>query len=79
MELINIKPCNNTFFGDGHQFNFGISNFIRSKNTPFPSVFFGAIFTAILSKNDDFRYEFINRNKYDHEDVYKRQDKQYSH
>lgn len=71
MELINIKPCNNTFFGDGHQFNFGISNFIRSKNTPFPSVFFGAIFTAILSKNDDFRYEFINRNKYDHERILK--------
>ncbi|MBU3127896.1 type III-B CRISPR module-associated Cmr3 family protein [Clostridium tagluense] len=71
MELISIKPCNNTFFGDGNQFNFGSNNFIRSKNTPFPSVFFGAIFTAILSENDTFRGRFFKENKYDHEKILK--------
>lgn len=71
MSLINIKPCDNTFFRDGHQFNFDVSNVIKSKNTPYPSVFFGAIFTAILTHNDSFRKNFFNNNKYDHENILK--------
>ncbi|MCD2348051.1 type III-B CRISPR module-associated Cmr3 family protein [Clostridium guangxiense] len=69
MKLLNIKPCDNTFFGDGNQFKFGMNNFIRSKNTPYPSVFFGAIFTSILSQNDEFRSEFFKKGKYDHEEL----------
>lgn len=68
-KLMKIKPCDNTFFGDGNQFNFDISNIIKSKNTPYPSVFFGAIFTAILTHNDEFRKEFFNKGKYDHEKI----------
>lgn len=70
-KIINIKPCDNTFFGDGNQFNFDISKIIKSKNTPYPSVFFGAIFTAILAHNDDFRKAFFKKGKYDHEDILK--------
>lgn len=71
MGLLNIKPCDNTFFGDGNQFKFGINNFIKSKNTPYPSTFFGAIFTAILSQNDSFRRIFFGEGKYDHEKILK--------
>ncbi|WP_053240645.1 hypothetical protein [Clostridium sp. DMHC 10] len=46
-----------------------MNNFIRSKNTPYPSVFFGAIFTSILSQNDEFRSEFFKKGKYDHEEL----------
>ncbi|MGG7163508.1 type III-B CRISPR module-associated Cmr3 family protein [Clostridium ihumii] len=67
--LIEIKPCDNTFFRDGNQFNKEISKIIRSKNTAYPSVFFGAIFTAILSENDDFRKIFFENNMYDHEKI----------
>ncbi|BDR81185.1 hypothetical protein N072000002_13650 [Clostridium tetani] len=67
--LIKIKPCDNTFFGDGNQFDFDISRIMKSKNTPYPSVFFGAIFTAILTYNDDFRKSFFENLKYDHEDI----------
>lgn len=69
--LINIKPCDNTFFGDGNQFNFDISKIIKSKNTPHPSVFFGAIFTAILANNDEFRRAFFRKGNYDHEEILK--------
>ncbi|WP_032123137.1 type III-B CRISPR module-associated Cmr3 family protein [Clostridium amazonitimonense] len=69
--LVNIKPCDNTFFGDGNQFNFDISNLIKSKNTPYPSVFFGAIFTAILTHNDKFRKAFFQNGRYDHESILK--------
>lgn len=69
MELIKIKPCNNTFFRDGSQFEKGFSNYIKSKNTPYPSVFFGAIFTALLAENDDFREKFFSENRDDHEKV----------
>lgn len=69
MELLRIKPCDNTFFGSGDQFNFGNNNFIRSKNTPYPSVFFGAIFTAFLTLNDSFRAAFFEKGEYDHEEI----------
>lgn len=69
MELLKIKPCDNTFFGSGDQFDFGNNNFIRSKNTPYPSVFFGAIFTAFLTLNDSFRAAFFEEGKYDHEEI----------
>ncbi|WP_294184221.1 type III-B CRISPR module-associated protein Cmr3 [uncultured Clostridium sp.] len=74
MGLLNIKPCDNTFFGDGSQFKFGINNFIKSKNIPYSSTFFGAVFTAILSKNDSFRKIFLDKkdkNSYDHEKILK--------
>lgn len=69
MNLISLKPCDNTFFGDGNQFKFDISKVLKSKNIPYPSVFFGAIFTAILSFNDEFRKEFFEIGRYDHENI----------
>ncbi|QXM05369.1 type III-B CRISPR module-associated Cmr3 family protein [Crassaminicella indica] len=67
--LLKIKPCDNTFFRDGNQFNFDIHEVIRSKNTPYPSVFFGAIFTALLAHNDEFRRAFFKKANYDHEKI----------
>lgn len=69
MSLVCLKPCDNTFFGDGKQFNFGMSNVITSKYTPYPSVFFGAIFTALLTKNNEFRKKFFELGNYDHEKI----------
>lgn len=69
MELINIKPCDNVFFGDGAKFKFGTNSFISSKSSPYPSVFFGAIFTAILSENNFLRTSFFEHANYDHEKI----------
>lgn len=60
VNLLNIKPCDYTFFRDGRQFDFGINDFIESKNVPYSSVFFGAIFSAMLGINDAFRKAFFN-------------------
>lgn len=69
MSLLRIKPSDNTFFGDGNRFDFGISNVLQSKNTPYPSVFFGAIFTALLTENATFRKDFFEKSAYDHEKI----------
>lgn len=69
MSLLCIKPSDNTFFGDGKQFDFGISNVLASKNMPYPSVFFGAIFTALLTENAAFRNDFFEKKAYDHEKI----------
>lgn len=71
--LLSVKPYDNTFFRDGSKFTMGYSNTIIGKNTPYPSVFFGAIFTALLANNDEFREEFMKKNKenQDHENILK--------
>lgn len=61
MNLLKIKPYDNTFFRGGNNFNFEMSNLIQSRNIAYPSTFFGAIFTAILSQNDNFRNEFFKK------------------
>lgn len=59
MQLLKIKPYDNTFFRLGNNFEFKISNVIQTKNIAYPSTFFGAIFTAILANNDEFREKFL--------------------
>lgn len=71
MSLLKIDPCDSLFFGTGKQFNFGDNDFIDSKTMPYPSVFFGAIFTAILTKNDEFRKAFLNKKEPDHKEILK--------
>lgn len=66
-DLLKIKPCDTTFFRSGDRFSFDINKIITSKNTPYPSVFFGAIFTAILTENNQLRENFFNN--YDHEKI----------
>ncbi|EQC1534737.1 type III-B CRISPR module-associated protein Cmr3 [Clostridium botulinum] len=63
MKLLKIKPYDNTFFRLGNNFEFKISNVIQTKNVAYPSTFFGAIFTAILTNNDKFRNKFLSINK----------------
>ncbi len=69
--LLSIKPYDSTFFRDGSKFDKGYSNTVIGKNTPYPSVFFGAIFTAVLANNDEFREKFIRENRKDHEEILK--------
>lgn len=71
MELLKLTPCSNTFFRDGHNFDAGISNYLLSKNTPYPTVFFGAIFTTLLAENEKFREAFFSENRNDHEKILK--------
>lgn len=67
MSLIQIKPIDNTFFREGNLFEREVSNIVNSRNVAFPTTFFGAIFSAILSKNDKFRESFLRiRNNKDH-------------
>ncbi|OPJ62770.1 type III-B CRISPR module-associated Cmr3 family protein [Clostridium oryzae] len=69
MELLSIKPCDNTFFRDGSAYGKGINNYICSKNTPYPSVFFGAIYSVLLSENNEFRKLFFEKGNYDHQNI----------
>lgn len=69
MKQLQIKPCDNTFFREGNVFAKDISNLIRTKDIAYPSTFFGAIFSAFLAQNDDFREKFLNNKKKD--DAYK--------
>lgn len=62
MNLLKIKPCDNTFFRDGKIFKMGYNNMITSKNTPYSSVFFGAVFSAFLAKNPKVRGKFLAQN-----------------
>lgn len=71
MNLLKIKPCDSLFLGTGKQFNFGDNEFIETKYIPYPSVFFGAIFTAFLAKNLDFKNTFFKKGLYDHKNILK--------
>lgn len=71
MRLMEIKPLDNTFFGDGKRLQKGVSNIATSKDMPYPSVFFGTIFTGILANNDNFREAFFKYSRYDHEKILK--------
>lgn len=66
MPLIEIKPYDNTFFRDGKPFSIGMSNHLESMNTPYTSTIWGAIFTAILVENQEFRNKFFNKKDYNH-------------
>lgn len=59
MKLLKLKPCDNTFFRDGKVFEKGYNNTVQSKNMPYPSVFSGAIFTALLTSNEHLKKEFM--------------------
>lgn len=71
MQLLKIKPYDNTFFGTGKVLNLGDNDYIQSKSIPYPSVFFGAIFTALLSENKKFRKAFFNNDIPDHTEILK--------
>ena len=45
---IKIKPSDTLFFRDGFTFKIGLNNYLQSLDVPYPSVFYGAIFSAIL-------------------------------
>ncbi|WP_037373385.1 type III-B CRISPR module-associated Cmr3 family protein [Anaerovorax odorimutans] len=68
-KLLKIKPTDNTFFGTGNRFNYDISDVIKSRNIAYPSTFFGAVFTALLSQNNDFREKFFRDKTYDEEEI----------
>ncbi|SFL97420.1 type III-B CRISPR module-associated Cmr3 family protein [Halanaerobium salsuginis] len=69
MSLLKIKPLDNTFFRKGDPFNKNINNHLESMDTPYKSTFFGAIFTALLTENDQFRQEFFKNKIYDHKKI----------
>lgn len=43
-----IKPGDTLFFRDGHPFSKRLNNYLESLNIPYPSVFYGAVFSALL-------------------------------
>lgn len=69
MHLLKIKPYDNTFFGTGKVLALGMNNYVESKNIPYPSVFFGAIFSALLSENYKFRKAFFSKSIPDHSKI----------
>ncbi|OCL26493.1 hypothetical protein U472_10880 [Orenia metallireducens] len=69
MPLVQLKAVDNTFFRKGDPFDTTVNNHIESMDTPYNSTIFGAIFTALLTENDNFRNEFFNKGKYDHKKI----------
>lgn len=43
-----IKPGDTLFFRDGHPFLKRLNNYLESLDIPYPSVFYGAVFSALL-------------------------------
>lgn len=43
-----IKPSDTLFFQSGHVFEKQVNNYLDSLNIPYPSVFYGAITSAML-------------------------------
>lgn len=60
---IRIKPGDTLFFRDGFSFKIGLNNYLQSLDIPYPSVFYGAIFSAILrqGKCTDIKEEIKNK------------------
>lgn len=61
-----IRPIDTMFFRDGTPFNKDLnSNFIEVKDVPYPSVFYGAIFSALLrqGKFKEVLEEIKNKNE----------------
>lgn len=61
MELLKIKPNDTLFFRDGKPFDAGENMWLGTCFMPNPSVFYGAIFSAILSQNSEYREEILNK------------------
>lgn len=59
---IKIKPSDTLFFRDGSMFKKGLNNYLQSLDIPYPSVFYGAIFSAILRQGgfDDIKDKINN-------------------
>lgn len=61
MSFLKITPYDTLFFRDGKPFEKNTSNYLKSLKIPYPTTFHGAIFTALLSQNDEFRAFFIRK------------------
>jgi CRISPR-associated protein Cmr3 len=48
MPLIQLKPIDTLFFRDGKPFTMGEDTFVSSAIMPYPSVFWGALYTSLL-------------------------------
>ena len=48
MPILQLEPLDTLFFRDGKPFTMGEDTFVTSSNLPYPSVFWGAIFTSLL-------------------------------
>lgn len=58
MQLMKIKPYDNTFFKDGHGMGFGVNKWVPGRNMPFSSTFWGAIFAVLIRENDSLSRKF---------------------
>lgn len=60
-----IKPSDTLFFRDGYTFKKKVNNHLESLDTPYPSVFYGAIFSALLrqGKFSNIINDIKDRNK----------------
>lgn len=61
MEYLKVKPIDNTFFRMGNSFELQESNKINSKNMPYPSTFWGALFAAVLAKNEKLKELILSK------------------
>lgn len=59
MKILQIKPNDNLFLGEGKSFNKGESTWLSTKFIPYPSVFYGAICSLLLSLNEVRRKSYI--------------------
>ena len=58
--VIQIKPNDNLFFGNGKNFSKGENTWLSTRLIPYPSVFYGAICSLMLSQNEERRKNYID-------------------
>lgn len=63
MKILKIKPKDNLFLSGGKNFNKGESTWLSTRFVPYPSVFYGAICSLMLSLNKERRKSYINNCK----------------
>lgn len=63
LTILQIKPKDNLFLGGGKNFNKGESTWLSTRFVPYPSVFYGAICSLMLSLNDKRRNDYITNCK----------------
>jgi CRISPR-associated protein Cmr3 len=64
-KILRVKPQDTLFFGSGKVLNKGENSWSGTKLVPYPSVFYGAICTLMLSKSQNRKNKYIDNKNQD--------------
>ena len=64
-KVMQIKPNDNLFLGSGKNFAKGENTWLGTRLIPYPSVFYGAICSLMLTQNGERRKKYIDNKELD--------------